>query len=355
MRTALAIIAISAALGAQTAPPKYVEAVRLHQAGKLEAAVEAYRGYLAADPGRPEALTNLGAALAALGRYDEALAAYDEALKQVPGHEGVLRNRALALYKSGRAGEAASEFDRLRAKRPQDAALAVLAADCRAQLGQDQSVIEILEPLAKDNPDDLALAYLLGSAFIRQDRVAEGQALVEKILGRGESAEAHVILGLTYVQAGEFAKAKSSFEAAVALNPTFPRAHSLLGKTLLELNEREPAAEAFRRELSLNRIDYDANFFLAVRSREDGQPAKALELLTVARRLRPLALETDYQIALCQMALGEHDAARLTLEKIVSDAPGFTEAHVSLATVYLRLGRKQDAQRQRELIRDANR
>jgi tetratricopeptide (TPR) repeat protein len=355
MRTALAIVAIAAALAAQTAPQGYVEAVRLHQAGQLEAAVGAYRVYLASDPGRPEALTNLGAALAALGRYGEAIAAYDEALKQVPAHEGILRNRALALYKSGRAAEAASEFDQLRANHPRDAALAVLAADCRAQLGQDQSVIEILEPLAKENADDPALAYLLGAAFIREDRVSEGQALVERILGRGESAEARIILGLTYVQAGEFSKAKSSFEAAVALKPTFPRAHSLLGKTLLELNERDPAADAFRRELALNPIDYDANFFLAVRSREDGQPAKALEFLAVARRLRPQALETDYQIALCQMALGEHEAARLTLEKILAEAPGFVEAHVSLATVYLRLGRKQDAQRQRELIRDGNR
>jgi tetratricopeptide (TPR) repeat protein len=355
MRSALAIIAVSVSLSAQTAPPKYVEAVRLHQSGQLEAAVEAYRVYLAGDQGRPEALTNLGAALAALGRYDEALAAYDDALKRVPGHEGILRNRALALYKSGRVAAAANEFDQLRANHPKDASLAVLAADCRAQLGQDKGVIEILEPIARENAEDLAVAYLLGSALIREDRVSEGQALVEKILGRGDSAEAHAILGLTYVQAGEFSKAKSSFEAALALKPTFPRAHALLGKTLLELNERDAAAAAFRRELDLNPIDYDANFFLAVRFREDGRPAQALELLEVARRLRPQALEADYQIALCQMALGEQESARLTLEKILDAAPEFVEARVSLATVYLRLDRKQDAERQLELIRDAGR
>jgi tetratricopeptide (TPR) repeat protein len=353
MKTALAIVCIAAALQAQTPPAGYVEAVKLHQAGKLEEAAAAYRAYLDSDPGRPEALTNLGAVLAALGRYDDAIAAYDEALQRAPGHEGILRNRALALYKSGRVADADAELDRLRAGQPADVALAILAADCQAQLGRDERVIEILVPLAPENADNLALAYLLGAALIRQNRVEDGRPLVDKILGRGESAEAHVILGLTYVQAQEFQKARAEFESAITRSPKLPGAHSLLGKTLLELNERDAAAAAFRNELERNALDYDANFFLGVRLREDGEPEAALERLEVARRLRPQALEAGYQFALAQIALERYDAARQTLEEIVAAAPGFAEAHVSLATVYFRLGRKEDAERQRQIARDA--
>lgn len=355
MRLWFAIVCAAVGLSAQSPPEGYVRAVKLHQAGELEQAAEAYRDYLTTDPGRPEALTNLGAVLAALGRFDEALAAYDDALTGAPGHPGIRRNRALALYKSGRITEAAEELDELRQDAPNDADLAILAADCRAQLGRDDQVIKILEPLAGAEPDNLALAYLLGSALIRQDRVEEGRPLVDKILGAGESAEAHVVLGLTYVEARELDKAQAEFERAVELNRNLPGARSALGKTLLERNERDAAAQAFRAELEVNPLDYDSHFFLGVRLREDGSYEPSLKHLETARRLRPAAMEAAYQAALCRIALQQYEAARETLEEIVLTTPDFAEAHVSLAQVYFRLGRKADAERHRDLARNAGR
>ena len=51
------------------------------------------------------------------------------------------------------------------------------------------------------------------------------------------------------------------------------------------------------------------------------------------------------------LAEGKTDAARQELESIVKEAPGFTEAHVSLATVYYRLKRPNDGNRERNIVR----
>jgi Flp pilus assembly protein TadD len=55
-------------------------AVRLHQAGDLAGAVVRYEQALSLNPNIPEALSNLGLALKALGKADAAIARYEQAL-----------------------------------------------------------------------------------------------------------------------------------------------------------------------------------------------------------------------------------------------------------------------------------
>ena len=61
-----------------------------------------------------------------------------------------------------------------------------------------------------------------------------------------------------------------------------------------------------------------------------------------------------YQIATLDLATGSVDEARTKLEALVKDTPHFVEAHVSLATVYYRLKRKADGDRERELVLKLN-
>ena len=52
--------------------------------------------------------------------------------------------------------------------------------------------------------------------------------------------------------------------------------------------------------------------------------------------------------------LGQVEAARGHLESLVAEAPNFTEAHVSLATVYYREKRKSDGDRERAIVEKLN-
>ena len=51
---------------------------------------------------------------------------------------------------------------------------------------------------------------------------------------------------------------------------------------------------------------------------------------------------------------GKVDETRSALEIIVREAPSFTEAHVTLATVYYRLKRKEDGDRERVILQKLN-
>ena len=50
------------------------------------------------------------------------------------------------------------------------------------------------------------------------------------------------------------------------------------------------------------------------------------------------------------MARGENEAALAMLEPIVKESPTFIEAHVSLATVYYRLKRKDEGDREKATV-----
>ena len=108
----IAAALLGLALAAQP-DPAFVEAVKLHRAGQLSAAVEKYREVLKTSPGSLEARSNLGSALAALGRYEEAIVEYRQALRATPGHPALRLNLGLAYFKADRAKEAIAEFSAL--------------------------------------------------------------------------------------------------------------------------------------------------------------------------------------------------------------------------------------------------
>src|SRR5262249_7456486 len=156
----------------------------------------------------------------------------------------------------------------------------------------------VLEPVAKDNPGDAALNYLLGTALIREGRVADGEALADRILRRGDSPEAHLILGSALLRGARFPDAIAEFERALALNPQLPMANPLMGEAKNETGDREGAMRAYRAELAIDPNNYDANFQLGVLLKEDRLTAEALPYFQKAARLRPDGVAAPYQISM---------------------------------------------------------
>jgi len=345
----IAAMSLWLALAAAQPDPAFVEAVKLHQAGKLTAAVEQYRKVLKATPGSLEARSNLGAALSALGRYQEAIAEYRLALKAAPAHPALRLNLALAYFKAQQLPEAMAEFTALRKQNPQDLKLGLLLANCHFLMGDYKAVIAVLEPLEKQHASDAALDYLLGTALIREGRVPEGQALADRILRRGDSPEAHLMMGTAYLLAARMVDSIREFERALALNPQLAMANSLIGQARLESGDREGAMKAYRAELEVDPNNYEANFQTGVMLKEDRLNKDATPFFQKAARLRPDSVAPPYQLAMMDLADGSFEKARLALERIIKQAPKFAQAHAGLATAYLRLGRTADAKRERDI------
>jgi tetratricopeptide (TPR) repeat protein len=295
------IAVLAASLRAQ--PPgggcDFATAVRLQQAGDLTSAKAIYEACLAADPGRVDARSNLGAVLAKMGRYRDAIGQYLDGLKTAsPDVAPRLRfNLALAYYKSFEISEAAVEFEALHAAQPEDLNLALLLGDCRLRMGEFQKAVDVVAPLETAHSEDPALNYVLGMALIRLGRVTDGQIRVDRILRRGDSAEGRFLLGSALFTAGDYPAAVKQLNQAAALNPDVPSLQSYLGQALLFTGDADGAAQAFRKELAADPNDYDANFRLASILARRGQAEESRLLLERAVQVRPGSAEARAALA----------------------------------------------------------
>src|ERR1017187_1883146 len=328
-------------------------AIQLHQSGDIAAAISEYRNYLAQVPENVMARSNLGAALAHSGHFEEAIVEYQKALEVQPGNLPVRLNLALAYYKASEIPQAAAELERVLEPR-RDRQPVLLLADCYLRLGENKKVIDLLSPLQQATPDDKALDYLLGTALIRDGQAAPGQLLVDRIVRDGDSAEGRLLIGESKLLANDFAGALQEVKLALEINPQLPGVNAYYGVALANIGDVPGAELAFRKELASNPNDYSANFQLGKLLKGDENYAESRRCFERAFGLRPHDPPARYQLALLDLEDGHAEQARAKLESLIRENPQDVEAHISLATVYYRLKRKQDGNQQRALVLQLN-
>jgi len=94
---------------------------------------------------------------------------------------------------------------------------------------------------------------MLGMALLQENRTADAQVLLDRILRDGESAESAYLLGQSEYLRQNMIAAAARLARALELNPNLPGAHSLYGKVLREIGKPDLAAEQFSAELKGNR------------------------------------------------------------------------------------------------------
>ena len=271
-----------------------------------------------------------------------------------PGNLPVELNLALAYYKTGDTEHAVTLFEKVHRAVPGQLQPALLLADCWLAMGRNKEVAELLTPFSGGKPENPAVEYALGLALVRDNQVERGQVLIDKILRNGNSAEAMLLMGVTKLNVSDFAGALEDIAKAVRLNPELPDVYSLYGVALLRTGDQKGATEAFRKELGTNPNDFNANLQLGVLAKLDENFDDAVRYLRRALQVRPNDIGVRYQLAAIDFSQGRVEEARAALEAMVKEAPGFTEAHVTLATVYYRLRRKEDGDRERAIIQKLN-
>ncbi len=335
----------------------FERATQLHQNGDLQGAVRGYLAILATHPARVDVRSNLGAAYSALGRYEEAIEQYKRALIIDGGNHAIRFNLALAYYKAAWFAEAATELERFVTalpSSPQTANARLVLADCQVRLGEYKKVIQLLAPLAETDPENRTLAYLLGSALIGDGQLNIGQEIIDRLFRHEDSAEAHLLMGSILLLADDAQGALKEAQRALELNPKLPALQAWYGRVLMRLGDTERAKVAFKTELATNANDFDANLYLGVLLRQDKQMEEALAYLQRAAQLRPREQYARYHLAAVYASAGKPAQALPLLEGVLKEHADFVEARVLLASVYYRLNRKADGDREKAIIQKSN-
>ena len=206
----------------------------LRRQGRHGEAVAAYRQALAAEPGNPRLLIQLGLTLHDLRRFDEAVEALRQAVALAPVFAAHY-NLAVVLAEQLRFEEAIQSYRAALAIEPHPYALINLGLLLR-NLGRHAEAVDYLKQAAALAPD-LPQAHLnLAAALLASESAAganagEAIAAVNKVLALApNAAEAHAMLAQALVHTGDLAGAADACRRSLSLDPTQmgPRAYLMV-------------------------------------------------------------------------------------------------------------------------------
>lgn len=350
---AILLLSVNVVRAQQSGNDVLRKALELHQSGHYAEAIEQYRIFLKVHPDAGAVRSNLGAALAHEGRYPEAIQEYKEALKSQSANLGIRLNLALAYYKMSEINEAVKEFEDVYGLQspddPERRRLALLLSECYLRQGQEEKVVALLDPLADTAQEDVALEYLLGTALLHQGQEERGALMIERILRKGDTAEAHMLMAYTRMQSNNKKAASDEVERALALNPKLPEAYTLQGRIAFLNADLSGAEASFRKALDLDSSAYDSLLWLGTLLRQEGRFKDSQSYLERALQQRPDDARSRYQYALLCSDRGDDKRAATLLEALIKQVPGYIEAHRSLSAVYFRLGRTEEGKKEREV------
>jgi tetratricopeptide (TPR) repeat protein len=340
------IAALVAFQQAQDATAKFNRAVDLQQQGKLAEAAEEYRAALAIKADYVDAQANLGVVLARLGRYEEAVAAYESALKLAPQLTPILLNLGIAHYRAGKFDLAVAVFQKLLEQRPDVTQARQLYGLSLAALGRDEEAVKQFEQTLDAAPPDAAALYTLGLAYLRLGKPGF-RATLERLAAFPEGRPAlHLLQGQAFLRDQEFEKALEELQSATKLNPDLPRLHFSTGLAHHQLGHNKEAVAAFEEEAKRSPQDFTTIYYLADALEKDGDTESARERVGVALKLDPQSPEANGLLGRILFKQGKATEAVKPLEFAAAKKPSDHEARYTLARVYQRLGRREDAARE---------
>ncbi|MDX2031569.1 MAG: tetratricopeptide repeat protein [Blastocatellia bacterium] len=342
----LFFVILFAAAQASDAEARFNRAIALQQEGKLAEAADEYRAALKIRPAYLEAHANLGVVLARLGRYEEAVASYESALKLAPQLLPILLNLGIAHYRAGQFPKAIDVFERYLQKKPETVQARQLHGLSLAAMGRDEEAIAQIEQTLAAAPPDAAVLYALGLSQLRAAKPGF-RATLERLASFPQGLPAlHMLQGQAFFRDREFEQALEELKEAEKLNPDLPRLHYVLGSTCLQLGRNKEAIAAF--EIALRRAPEDAPtlYQLAYALEADGNLEAARGRVDESLRLAPDSPESNALAGRILFKLGKPGEALKPLEFAAARRSADHELRFTLARVYQRLGRKDDAARE---------
>ena len=335
---------------AQDAGTLFHRGAKLQQAGDLDGARQAYERALATEPRRVEVLANLGQVYLRLGRREHAAESLRRALEVRPDLATVRLTLGTLLFELNDFAGAAEQASELVKQQPDNVKAFQLLGMSLLKLGRMGEGISTLEKALDQNPGQRSIAYTLATAYIRSDDLAAAERLLETSLRGETSAEVHMIRGAVHKSRQRYIEAIEELEAARAMNPRLELAHELLGGTYLLVGDFERAKKTYESVLTTDPDNHWANVNLGwihIRHREYD---KAAPYVRTAYRLRPDDIEVLHMMGQIEQVEGKYEEARVKLERVAAARPEDKSVHVLLSRIYLKLGRRDDFNREKEII-----
>ncbi|HOD35033.1 MAG TPA: tetratricopeptide repeat protein [Syntrophales bacterium] len=186
------------------------------------------------------------------GRHAEAIDLYKKLVDQHPGEDSYVFQLALAFKDAGKLDDAVECLEGLLEKELKRKVFTGFAYDELVRIfrqeGQHERLVGVCESAVEAQPEDPALLFTLGDAYIRAGRPGDAVEIFLKLTAMDpESSLYFSHLGLACISAGDFDRARAAYEKSIAIEPECASlVHHKRGVALSHYGHHEMAVSAFR-------------------------------------------------------------------------------------------------------------
>jgi predicted O-linked N-acetylglucosamine transferase (SPINDLY family) len=271
------------------APPNqqlFLEAVRLQQAGQLDAAERLFRQVLASAPQHPDSLqllgviclqtgrleaaadliakaiaidarmptyhNNMGRVLEKLGRVDDAIRSYRKAVELRPGYAIAYGNMGSALQAQGQLEQAVACFRKVANLQPGAWDNANRLGIALWQMGRLEEAVACFRDGLAGTPDNPQLCCNLANVLREMGQWQEAEEKFREALSAAPDApEVLNNFAILLKEQGRLEEAEGLLRRARAIKPDYPAAHNNLGNVLYLRERFDDAIASYEKSLTL--------------------------------------------------------------------------------------------------------
>jgi type IV pilus assembly protein PilF len=177
--------------------------------------------------------------------------------------------------------------------------------------------------------------YVSGLLLLLMTACVSSENIEEKKWEPRKRAEAHVDLGMDYLQYGEYETALSEFNLALSIDPKTDRAYHGKGLLAVAAGRTENAESLFARAVQLNPLNYTAVNDYGIYLCENGQFEKGIRQLNRIESdpVNSSLTSTWLGLGVCNHALSQSSRAKAFFRKVLEQSPTLPQALLPMAEI----------------------
>jgi tetratricopeptide (TPR) repeat protein len=217
-----------------------------------------------------------------------------------------------------------------------------------------QEAAELLGRAVNLDPDSSEYAMAFAETLLLWKRNNELLGFLKSVEPKfGQLPEFEYKMALAYYGAAKLSDTVATLEKLLRMNPRRKdQIYFMLGNSYLTMGKLVEAEKAYRNAIEMNPKDpaYSEQFAAVLRSEGSDRLEEAIAQLSRARQMDASNAGLALQLALSYESKGDLSSAVGPAEEAVRLKPDVLPAHVALARIYFRLGRRKEGQKEKAII-----
>jgi tetratricopeptide (TPR) repeat protein len=251
---------------------------------------------------------------------------------------------AVAYLNAGHPDKALQLLQPLAAEQPENASVLSSLGSAYEATDQLPQALEAYKSAVRDDPQnpDRYLDYT--RLLMDLDRNDEAMNVVEQAIPTAQDAYAlDIRLGVLCIKQGRFDEARTALNQAIQLHPEIVVGYVALAQSYMQQGSNDKALEPLLKARGTLPSDAALEYYVGLVSLCLGHYTDAEAALKNSARLRPEVVESHYQLGKLYFETNRLHDAQSEFERVIALAPGNSNAHYQLSKIYARLGDTQKA------------